>query len=206
MCEALRRDPVEALATAVDILAGYLAEAPTPALGEALTACRRQQDRLEAAFIQAAGRFATNREYAAEGAPTAVSWLKTRCRMSAGAAAERLNVARQLSQLPGTDQAFHSGEIGYQHAALIARVTQQVGAEPVRKAEGDLLKWAARFGRPGRRPGRRQPSLRPALPPRQPVVRRLLLRRGPAGSRRRSHAPDRARSADASGSRRREAG
>src|SRR5947209_14929863 len=96
MCDAVRRDPIEVLTAAVDQVTGYLTEAPTAALGEALAACRRQQDRLEAAFTQAAGRFALNREYVAEGAATAVSWLKANCRLSAGAAAERLNIARQL--------------------------------------------------------------------------------------------------------------
>ena len=145
MCQPMRSDPTALLSSAVDSLVAFFAEAPPAALGEAMVDCRRQIDRLEAGFSNAAGRFATNREFAAEGAPSAVSWLKSRCRMSAGTAAERLNIARQLSQLPDTDQAFQSGEIGYQHAALIARVAQQVGAEPVRKAEGDLLRWAARF-------------------------------------------------------------
>lgn len=65
--------------------------------------------------------------------------------MSAGAAAERLNIARQLDQLSDTGQAFASGDLGYQHAALIARVASQVGADTVRAAEGDLLKMAADF-------------------------------------------------------------
>ena len=145
MCEAVRRDPLDRLTTAVDEVAGYLAEAPTAALGAALAACRRQQDRLEAAFTKAAGRFAVNREYVAEGAPSAVSWLKANCRMSAGAAAERLNIARQMDQLPDTDEAFSSGQLGYQHAALIARLAGQVGTDTVREAEGDLLKMAADF-------------------------------------------------------------
>src|SRR5438067_2558410 len=145
MCEASRLDPMAMLASAAEAVVAFFAEAPPAALGEAMIDCRRQMDRLEAGFTQAAGRFATNREYAAEGAPTAVSWLRANCRLSAGAAAERLNIARQLDQLPDTSQAFACGELGYQHAALIARVAQQVGTEPVRQAEGDLLKWAARF-------------------------------------------------------------
>src|SRR5579864_263646 len=145
MCEAIRADPMALLTSAVDSVVKLFAEAPAAALGEAMIDCRRQMDRLEAGFAQAAGRFATSREYAAEGAPTAVSWLKANCRLSAGAAAERLNIARQLDQLPDTGQAFASGELGYQHAALIARVASQVGTEPVRQAEGNLLKMAADF-------------------------------------------------------------
>src|SRR5437588_6444208 len=145
MCEASRVDPMAMLASAADAVVAFLAEAPPAALGEAMIDCRRQMDRLEAGFTQAVGRFAANREYAAEGAPTAVSWLKANCRLSAGAAAERLNIARQLDQLPDTGQAFASGELRYQHAALIARVASQVGADTVREAEGDLLKMASDF-------------------------------------------------------------
>jgi uncharacterized protein DUF222 len=133
------------LTAGVDAMVSFFAEAPPSTLGEAMSDCRRQIDRLEAGFSQAAGRFASNKEYAAEGAPSAVSWLKANCRMSAGAAAERLNIARQLEQLPQTGAAFQSGELGYQHAALIARVASQVGANTVREAEGDLLKMAADF-------------------------------------------------------------
>src|SRR5438067_13773557 len=99
MCEPVRPDPSALLTSAVDAFVAFFAEAPPAALGEAMIDCRRQIERLEAGFTQAAGRFATNREYAAEGAPTAVSWLKANCRLSAGAAAERLNIARQLDQL-----------------------------------------------------------------------------------------------------------
>src|SRR2546421_11977536 len=145
MCEASRVDPMAMLTSAAEAVVAFFAEAPPAALGETMIDCRRQMDRLEAGFTQAAGRFATNREYAAEGAPSAVSWLKANCRMSAGAAAERLNIARQLDQLPDTGQAFTSGELGYQHAALIARVASQVGTDTVREAEGDLLRMAADF-------------------------------------------------------------
>src|SRR5438874_13501979 len=145
MCEASRLDPMAMLASAAEAVVAFFAEAPPAALGEAMIDCRRQMDRLEAGFTQAAGRFATNREYAAEGAPSAVSWLKANCRMSAGAAAERLNIARQMDQLPDSHEALSSGQLGYQHAALIARLAGQVGAETVREAEGDLLKMAADF-------------------------------------------------------------
>ncbi|TMD11369.1 MAG: hypothetical protein E6J00_14105 [Chloroflexi bacterium] len=117
MCEATRPDPTGLLAAAVDAFVAFFAEAPPAALGEAMIDCRRQMDRLEAGFTQAAGRFATNREYAVEGAPSAVSWLKANCRMSAGAAAERLNIARQMDQLPparGSDrQGRQPGRYGH---------------------------------------------------------------------------------------------
>ena len=145
MCEGLRCDPIDALTAAIDAVVAFFGEAPTAALGEALPACRRQQDRLEAAFTQGAGRFASSREFTTDGAASAVSWLKANCRMSGGAAAERLNIARQLDQLEGTQDAFTRGDLGYHHAALIAKTAARVGAEAVRQTEVDLLQAAATF-------------------------------------------------------------
>ncbi|HYM51755.1 MAG TPA: DUF222 domain-containing protein [Candidatus Limnocylindrales bacterium] len=143
MCEGMRRDPMEALTEAVDLVVGFMTEAPSAALGQALSDCRRQQDRLEAAFTQGTGRFAANREFVAEGAPSAVSWLKTNCRLSGGAAAERLGIARQLNELPAASDAFARGDLGYQHMALIARTATQVGAAAIRDAQPMLLESAA---------------------------------------------------------------
>lgn len=64
------------------------------------------------------------------------------CKLSAGAAAERLTVARQVEQLPRTGQAFASGELSYQHVAVLARTAEHVGVQAVRKAEDALLKAA----------------------------------------------------------------
>src|SRR5437660_1580469 len=67
MYGTVRSDPKTLLTSAVDAFVAFFAEAPPAALGEAMIDCRRQIDRLEAGFTQAAGRFATNREYAVEG-------------------------------------------------------------------------------------------------------------------------------------------
>ena len=69
-------------------------------------------------------------------------WLRTHGKLSAGAAAEHLETARQLEQLPRTEEALARGEIGYQHAVAMARTAEHVGAAQVRKAESMLLKAA----------------------------------------------------------------
>jgi hypothetical protein len=83
------------------------------------------------------------REYAADGAIGPVAWLRWKCRLSAGAAAERLTVARHVDQLPKTEQAFSRGELSYQHVAVLARTAEHVGVKAVRKAEVSLLRAAA---------------------------------------------------------------
>jgi uncharacterized protein DUF222 len=113
-----------------------------PALGEGLIQVREGTDRLEAAFADGLRRFDKSGEYAADGALSIVAWLRWKCRLSGGAAAERVMIARQLEKLPKIDSAFASGDLGYQHAAAIARTAENVGAAAVRKEEGQLLEAA----------------------------------------------------------------
>ena len=62
---------------------------------------------------------------------------------------ERVTIARQLEQLPQTLQAFASGDVGYQHVALLARTAEKVGAATVKDEEASLLKAAGTMD-PGR--------------------------------------------------------
>src|SRR3989475_5110247 len=71
-----------------------------------------------------------------------VPWLRWKRRLSGGAAAERVGIARQLDHLPKTEEAFARGELTYQHVAVMARTAEHVGAAAVRKAEASLLKAA----------------------------------------------------------------
>jgi len=100
-------------------------------------------DPLEAAFAEGVRRFEKSGEYASDGALGIVPWLRANCKLSGGAAAERVGVARQLEQLPQTQKAFASGELGYQHVAVMARTAEHIGVAAVRKEETSLLKAAA---------------------------------------------------------------
>ncbi len=99
-------------------------------------------DPMEAAFAAGVRRFEKSGEYVGDGALTIVPWLRSNCKLSAGAAAERVEIARQLEQLPQTQKAFASGEVGYQHVAILARTAEHVGSAAVAKAEASLLKAA----------------------------------------------------------------
>ena len=55
-------------------------------------------------------RFDKSGEYAADGAVGIVGWLRWKCKLTAGAAMERVTIARQVDQLPKTEQARRAVE------------------------------------------------------------------------------------------------
>src|SRR5712692_4680643 len=99
-------------------------------------------DPMEAAFAAGVRRFEKSGEYVADGALGIVAWLRSNCKLSGGAAAERVEIARHLEQLPQTEAAFARGELGYQHVAVLAHTAQHVGVAAVQQAEASLLKAA----------------------------------------------------------------
>jgi uncharacterized protein DUF222 len=136
---------VEQFDAALDRLGSWLRQIEGPALGEGLIQLRERIDRSEALFIQGVGRFDKSGEYQAKGALSTVAWLRSMCRLSGGAAAERVSIAHQLEQLPQTEKAFARGDLGYQHVAVMARTAEHVGTAAVRQAEANLLKAAERM-------------------------------------------------------------
>src|SRR6266446_9290452 len=135
--------PVASLKAAVDRMAAWIREAKGEALGEALIQIREAGiDPLEAVFAEGVRHFDKSGEFKADGALSLTAWLRWKCKLSGGAAAERVEVARQLERLPQTQVAFANGDLGYQHVALIARTAEHVGAAAVRKEEGRLLQAA----------------------------------------------------------------
>jgi len=124
-------------------MAAWIRQAEGEALGEGLIQIREAGiDPLEAAFATGVRRFDKSGEYRAEGALSVTEWLRSRCKLSGGAAAERVGVARQLEKLPKTEAAFANGDLGYEHAVVMARAAEHVGAAAVRKDEASLLQAA----------------------------------------------------------------
>jgi hypothetical protein len=112
-------------------------------LGEALIQIREAGiDPLEAVFASGVRRFDKSGEYKADGALSLTAWLRWKCKLSAGAALERVEIARQLEKLPQTEAAFANGDLGYQHVAVMAHAAEHVGAAAVRKEEASLLRAA----------------------------------------------------------------
>src|SRR5437763_196424 len=143
----LRTSPAQAAAhqlqAAVKVVLACAQRAEGADLGELLIQIREAGvDPLEAAFATGVRRFDRSGEYAADGALSVVAWLKRKCKLSGGAAAERVEIGKQLERLPKTEEAFARGDLGYQHVAVIARTAENVGAEAVRTEERNLLKAA----------------------------------------------------------------
>jgi hypothetical protein len=130
-------------------MAAWIRDAEGDALGEGLIQIREAGiDPLEAVFAIGVRRFDKSGEYKADGALSLTAWLRWKCKLSGGAALERVEIARQLEKLPKTEAAFANGDLGFQHVAVLARTAEHVGAAAVRKDEANLLQ-AARTMDPG---------------------------------------------------------
>ncbi len=141
--------PVQQLKALIGRLPAWIGDVDDTEVGEELVEIRESIDRLEAVFASGLRRFDKCGEYRADGAVSLVDWLRWKAKLSGGAAMERVTIARQLEQLPQTRQAFASGNVGYQHVALLARSAEKVGAAAVQREETSLLK-AAETMDPGR--------------------------------------------------------
>jgi hypothetical protein len=99
----------------------------------------RQIDALALRRSEAIAAFEAARGYDAYGCPNTVAFLKVHCRLSASAAMEVLSVARRLPQLPEVQEAVAQGEIGFQHAAVIAESVERVGASSLLEHQSELV-------------------------------------------------------------------
>ena len=141
MCRA-SETPFERIEAAIRDFPGWMAQQRDSQLGPVVIEVREAIDKLEAVGGEATRRFEKAGGYRADGSLGMVPWLRTHGKLSAGAAAEHVETARQLEKLPRTEEALARGEIGYQHAVAMARTAEHVGAAQVRKAETMLLKAA----------------------------------------------------------------
>src|SRR6266704_3410630 len=134
---------MQSLRASVQAVAVCVRDADGETLGDALIQIRETGvDPLEAIFATGVRRFDKSGEYKADGALSLTAWLRWKCRLSGGAAMERVEIARQLEKLPRTGAAFANGDVGYQYVAVLARTAEHVGAAAVRKEEGTLLQAA----------------------------------------------------------------
>jgi hypothetical protein len=121
------------------VLTEEVEDLDTAALGDRIASLSGAIDRLRGERARCVAAFERRRGHRDEGASSIVSWSIIRCRMSPSVAAEMVTSARHLEELPATASALREGEIGYQHASLIARTAEQVGDERVREAEPALV-------------------------------------------------------------------
>src|SRR2546428_2839468 len=134
---------MQSLRASVHGVAACIRDADGETLGPALIQIREAGiDPLEAVFATGVRRFDESGESKADGALSLTAWLRWKCKLSGGAAMERVEIARQLEKLPQTEAALAKGDVGYEHAVVMARAAEHVGAAAVRKEEGTLLKTA----------------------------------------------------------------
>lgn len=141
MCQS-RESPIARIKSAFDELPAWMATKPGSEMGALVIECQEIVNRAEAFSAEATRRFEKSGAYRDDGALGIVPWLKDKAKLSGGDAATHVQVARQLEQLPRTEEALARGEIGFQHAVAMARTAEHVGAAAVRKAEVSLLKSA----------------------------------------------------------------
>jgi uncharacterized protein DUF222/HNH endonuclease len=141
MCRS-SETPFERIRSALRDAPSWLATLQADKLGPALIEGRELINRIEAVLAEPTRRFEKARAYEADGALGMVDWMREHQKLSGGQAAQRVEVARQLEQLPRTEEALARGEIGYEHAVAMAKTASNVGAAEVRKAEVRLLKQA----------------------------------------------------------------
>src|SRR5438105_11174444 len=134
---------MQSLRAGVRAVSECVREADGETLGEALIQIREAGiDPLEDSFATGVRRFDKSGEYRADGALSLTAWLRWKCKLSGGAAMERVEIARHLEKLPATAAAFANGHLGFQHVAVLARTAEHVGAAVMRKDEANLLKSA----------------------------------------------------------------
>jgi hypothetical protein len=118
-----------------------------PQLALDLIELRRGLDLLDLKFSEMAAAFATTEEYDEQGSVSPIDWIRHKCRMGRGAAADRVAVGEHLAGLPKSAETMAGGEIGFAHLALIARTKAGLAESETARPfeEGHLLAKAKEF-------------------------------------------------------------
>ena len=96
-------------------------------------------ERLQFQRLRAIGAYDRSAGWLLDGFVSAQSALRSKCRMSNGHAHGAVVLARKLDQLPETAAAFSGGEIGREHAEVIAHVYTPERAEMIDGIEAELV-------------------------------------------------------------------
>src|SRR5438093_8225941 len=101
-------------------------------------------DRLQGALCTVVSRARKHGDHLLAG-QSACSWVASQCQMSKTTAADRLCVGDQLSNLPRIAEALGSGQIGYQAAAVICHLSEQVGEKRQYIDQEHWIAYAQKF-------------------------------------------------------------
>src|ERR1700738_1908439 len=103
---------------------GQLSKLSAEEMGAVLVCLRQSIDRLELEFAELAAAFAAHDEWDQQGSVSPIHWLRHKCKMAGGAAADRICVGEQVAALPHSAEALADGRIGFAHIALLARTQE----------------------------------------------------------------------------------
>lgn len=113
---------------------------PDAVLAQDIIELFRFADQIQARALRRLVRYDRRMAWRGDGSLSMQAWLRKHCRLSPGAARERVTVARRLNdELPETTTALEAGEISYSHARGIATATTDLRRGRVREIEPILV-------------------------------------------------------------------
>jgi hypothetical protein len=98
--------------------------------GERLIAEANVLSMMQFSFAAKAAAFAATNEYEEDGAATSIDWIRIHCHMTGPQAADYVNVGQHLDELPQTVVAMAEGNLGFGHAAVMARTANVLANSP----------------------------------------------------------------------------
>src|SRR5256714_8044144 len=101
-------------------------------------------DRLQGKLCRVLGAARKRGDHLVAG-QSACTWVAAQCQMSKTTAADRLCVGEQLGNLPRIAEALGSGQIGYQAAAVICHLSEQVGEKRQYIDQEHWIAYAQKF-------------------------------------------------------------
>lgn len=132
---------LDAAAASLAALVADGPEIPTGVLVDRMRELVRLRAMVDAALAEQLAGFDQRAGARYDGQTSTRAWLAARLGLG-GQAGDLLLVARWLGGLPQASKAFAAGEITLEHAAAIARLASQVGAEQLADYEPVLLELA----------------------------------------------------------------
>src|SRR3981081_2099319 len=106
-----------------------LTSLPAECMGDDQIPLHRVTNRVQAESLRRLHRFDSGEGYAASGAGTVKSWLRSECNLTDYAASEQVTISRRTVTLPQTAKAIADGDISFQHASLLAGTHARLGRQ-----------------------------------------------------------------------------
>jgi hypothetical protein len=130
------------LRSAIDELAAEdLTTVPAMRIADDALEQFRESERLHAQALRRLAAVDASGVWADDGSLSSKAWLRRHGRMTPGAAAEQMRIARRLDEQPRTREAFEAGDIGYEHVRQVSRVLADTRdrLEPEKQDEAEAM-------------------------------------------------------------------